>query len=115
MSITIRLYSSVDAGLDLRSLMQEALSTMPVRFPVQNEKPVLARERWAGVTLEALEIFRLNTLLFPSSWNVYDSYADILAKVGEKQAAILMYEKAAQMNPHDDDGKRDLLRLRTPQ
>jgi CubicO group peptidase (beta-lactamase class C family) len=66
-----------------------------------------------GHTPEALEAFRLNTLLFPSSWNVYDSYADILAKVGKKEAAALMYKKAIQMNPQDEDGKRALLSLGT--
>jgi Flp pilus assembly protein TadD len=67
-----------------------------------------------GHTPEALEVLRLNTLLFPSSWNVYDSYADILDKVGKKEAATLMYEKAVQMNPQDDDGKRALSRLGAP-
>jgi CubicO group peptidase (beta-lactamase class C family) len=66
-----------------------------------------------GHTPEALEALRLNTLLFPSSWNVYDSYADILVKVGKKEAAALMYKKAIQMNPQDEDGKRALLSLGT--
>ena len=66
---------------------------------------------WDGRTTEALEVFRLNTILFPLSRNVYDSYADVLAKAGRKEAAILMYQKAVQMNPNDDDGKRALVEL----
>jgi tetratricopeptide (TPR) repeat protein len=62
-------------------------------------------------TSEALEAFRLNTLLFPSSWNAYDSYAEVLARGGKREAAILAYQKAVQMNPQDDDGKRALLKL----
>jgi hypothetical protein len=59
-----------------------------------------------GHTPEALEAFRLNTLVFPSSWNAYDGYADILAKAGKKKAAILMYQKTVEMNPQDDTRSR---------
>ncbi|MBS1532183.1 MAG: beta-lactamase family protein [Bacteroidetes bacterium] len=60
---------------------------------------------------EALEVIRLNTILFPASWNTYDSYADMLAKAGKKEEAIMMYKKAVQMNPKDDDGKQALKQL----
>jgi len=60
---------------------------------------------------EALEVFRLNTLLFPGSWNAYDSYAETLARNGKKEAAILMYRKAVELNPKDEDGKNALKQL----
>lgn len=48
----------------------------------------------------ALEVFRLNTTLFPNNWNVYDSYAEALLENGEREAAIRNYRKALELNPH---------------
>ncbi|MTI31969.1 S41 family peptidase [Xanthovirga aplysinae] len=42
----------------------------------------------------ALVIFKANTLLFPNSANVYDSYAEALGKNGQKELAIANYKKA---------------------
>jgi tetratricopeptide (TPR) repeat protein len=48
---------------------------------------------------EALEAFRLNVILFPGSFNVYDSYAEALGESGRKSEAIPMYKKAIELNP----------------
>jgi len=48
---------------------------------------------------QALEVLRLNTVLYPNSPNVYDSLAMVLADSGDKQNAILMYRKALALNP----------------
>lgn len=50
-------------------------------------------------TDEALQLFELNTKIFPKSFNVYDSYADALAKAGRKEEAIKNYQKSAELNP----------------
>lgn len=42
-----------------------------------------------GQNKEALEIFKLNTYLFPESWNVYDSYGEILLKLGDNKQSTL--------------------------
>lgn len=57
---------------------------------------------------EALGIFKLNVYLFPDSWNVYDSYGEILLKEGDKNKAIEMYKKSLQLNPDNENGKKVL-------
>ncbi len=57
---------------------------------------------------EALEIFKLNVYLFPNSWNVYDSYGEILLKMGDKNKAIEMYRKSIDLNPNNENGKKIL-------
>jgi len=65
-----------------------------------------------GKNKEALAVFKLNTLLYPDSWNVFDSYGEALLKNGEKQEAIKMYEKSVELNPKSENGKKILQRLR---
>lgn len=48
---------------------------------------------------QGMEVLRLNTVLFPNSANVYDSFAMVLADSGDKKNAILMYKKALEINP----------------
>lgn len=60
---------------------------------------------------QSLEAFRLNVLLFPDSFNVYDSYAESLAENGKKAEAILMYKKAVSLNPNSEGSKKALKSL----
>lgn len=53
---------------------------------------------------EALAIFKLNTIEFPDSWNVFDSYGEGLAMSGDTKAAIQNYTKAVKMNPANTAG-----------
>lgn len=57
---------------------------------------------------EALETFKLNMELFPQSWNAYDSYGEILLKMGYKNEAIRMYQKSIELNPGNEGGKKVL-------
>lgn len=59
----------------------------------------------------ALEVFKINTLLFPKSGNAYDSYAHALAKLGKKEPAIAMYRKSIALSPGNEDGKKALEKL----
>ncbi len=47
----------------------------------------------------AIDVFRLNTELYPHSANTYDSLAEGLWKKGLLEAAIENYERALQMDP----------------
>jgi len=60
---------------------------------------------------EALEIFKLNVYLFPKSWNAYDSYGEILVKMGDKNKAIEMYRKSIDLNPNNENGKKILTEI----
>jgi CubicO group peptidase (beta-lactamase class C family) len=56
----------------------------------------------------ALEVLKLNTLLFPSGFNTYDSYGEALAKLGKVMEAIIMYKKSLQLNPDNEGGEKAL-------
>lgn len=58
----------------------------------------------AGKTEEALQIFKLNVDEFPEGFNVYDSYAEALMNLGQKDAAIENYRKSVEMNPANQNG-----------
>lgn len=59
----------------------------------------------------AIETFKINMLLFPESYNTYDSYAEALSQAGKKQEAILMYQKSIALNPDNQDGIKALKQL----
>ncbi|NND51857.1 MAG: hypothetical protein HKN54_05595 [Flavobacteriaceae bacterium] len=48
---------------------------------------------------DALQIFKLNTELFPNSFNTFDSYGECLLLSGDKANAILAYRKSLELNP----------------
>ncbi|WP_343669114.1 serine hydrolase [Chitinophaga sp.] len=60
----------------------------------------------------ALEIFKLNCLLFPLSSNTYDSYGEALNKAGKKKEAIALYERSILINPNNKDGIKALNQIK---
>lgn len=64
-----------------------------------------------GYLKEAVEALKLNTLLYPNSWNAYDSYAEVLLRDGKKEEAIAMYQLSVKMNPGNEGAKRVLKQL----
>lgn len=50
---------------------------------------------------QAVETFKLNTLMFPMSDNVYESYGEALLRIGKREEAILMFKKALKINPEN--------------
>lgn len=59
----------------------------------------------------SLEVFKLNTLLFPGSYNAYDSYGEALHKNGYKQQAIIMYRHALKLKPGNKESVEALERI----
>jgi CubicO group peptidase (beta-lactamase class C family) len=59
----------------------------------------------------AVEIFRLNTDLYPQSWNVWDSYGEALAKLNRNDEAIAAYKKSLELNPSNKGGEEMITRL----
>lgn len=83
----------------------------------QNKNFILAEDEinsWGYQLLEhnqkkeALQIFKLNTTLFPNSWNVYDSYAELLATLGYREEAIINYKKSLELNPDNSNASNYL-------
>jgi CubicO group peptidase (beta-lactamase class C family) len=67
---------------------------------------------WNGGKALGLEALKINTLLYPGSWNVYDSYAQALLLNGHKQEAVVMYEKSIAMNPDNRGGREALEQIK---
>ncbi len=61
-----------------------------------------------GQNKDAIEIFKLNVMLYPESWNVYDSYGESLLKDGQKEEAIKMYQRSVELNPKNQGGKKSI-------
>lgn len=57
---------------------------------------------------EAVTVFRTATVLFPKSWNTFDSYGEALLLNGQKEEAIKMYRKSVELNPENENGKKVL-------
>jgi tetratricopeptide (TPR) repeat protein len=60
----------------------------------------------------AIEVFKLNTELYPTAFNTWDSLAEAYADRGERDAAIKYYEKSLALNPASASGQAALTRLR---
>jgi CubicO group peptidase (beta-lactamase class C family) len=51
---------------------------------------------------EAIEVFKINTKNYPTSWNSFDSLAEAFETKGDTKNALLNYEKALKLNSKDD-------------
>jgi len=56
--------------------------------------------------------FKVNMMLYPNSFKVYDSYAKACEKIGEIDLAILNYSKSLELNPQNNNAKHTLKELR---
>lgn len=56
-------------------------------------------------------VFETNTVLYPRSWNTWDSLGECLAELGRRDEAIAHYEHSLALNPENEGGRRMLLTL----
>jgi predicted Zn-dependent protease len=63
-------------------------------------------------TTEALNVFRLNTMIYPDTAGVFDSLAEALEKTGNKKEAIAAYEKVLVLSPGDAKAKGKIAALK---
>ncbi|KZS42463.1 hypothetical protein AWE51_03195 [Aquimarina aggregata] len=59
--------------------------------------------------------FKLNMMLYPNSFKVYESYAKACEKIGEIDLAILNYSKSLELNPKNNEVKHRLNELQKNQ
>ncbi len=114
-SAAAELYALVDAGGKdeaIRSVLGERDAKTPKYFFVEGE---INGRGYAflqeGKTEKAVALFRINTELYPSSWNVWDSLGEALLKAGDVDGAKRMYEKSVALNPENGNGKEALARI----
>lgn len=65
-----------------------------------------------GKVKEAIELFKLNVMAFPDSWNTYDSLAEAYLADGNKELAIFYYEKSLKLNPGNANAVNQLKKLK---
>lgn len=59
----------------------------------------------------ATAVFAINMKEFPSSFNVYDSYAEALMNAGNTKDAITYYKKSLELNPGNTNGIEMLAKM----
>jgi D-alanyl-D-alanine-carboxypeptidase/D-alanyl-D-alanine-endopeptidase len=64
-----------------------------------------------GKKKEALEIFKLNVLLYPDSANVYDSLAEAYEANGNRDLAIRNYKRSLELDPKNTNAVHHLKKL----
>lgn len=60
----------------------------------------------------SLNTFKVNLMLYPDSYKVYDSYAEACMKAGEIDLAILNYSKSLELNPQNNLARSKLVELK---
>jgi CubicO group peptidase (beta-lactamase class C family) len=55
---------------------------------------------------DAIKIFKLNTIAYPGSFNVFDSLGEAYLKIGDKKRGLENYNRALELNPDNEDLKR---------
>ncbi|MEJ2614263.1 MAG: alpha/beta fold hydrolase [Ignavibacteriaceae bacterium] len=65
----------------------------------------------SGKIKDAIEVFKLNTVAYPESWNVYDSLGEAYLKDGQKDLAIKNYERSLELNPDNINASKVLKNL----
>ena len=60
----------------------------------------------------AIEVLKLNTKLYPESFNTWDSLGEAYMIAGNKKLAIENYEKSLKLNPNSTSGKEALVKLK---
>jgi tetratricopeptide (TPR) repeat protein len=61
----------------------------------------------------SMDVFKINTLLYPNSANVYDSYAEACMENGDKELAIINYKKSLALNPENKQAVKMLEELQS--
>lgn len=61
---------------------------------------------------DALEIFKLNVFLYPTSANAFDSLGEIYAELGDAKSAIKNYEQSLKLNPQNSNAEQQVKKLK---
>ncbi len=66
-----------------------------------------------GMELDrAFEVFRLNTMLFPESFNVWDSLGECCYGMKKFDLSLRYYRKSVEINPENENGKQMIARIK---
>ena len=88
--------NSIKKCLDSKIIGESDINMLGYSYLMQYEKPATAES-----------IFKANTVLFPNSSNVFDSYAEALMMNGNLELSAKNYQKAINVSIKNDDGNVD--------
>lgn len=54
---------------------------------------------------DALEFFKLNTILYPKSGNTFDGYGECLLLIGKEKEGLEAYKKSLELNPRNTNAE----------
>lgn len=57
---------------------------------------------------EALAFFKINTELYPNSYNAFDSYGECLLLMGKEKEGLAAYKKSLELNPNNTNANNVL-------
>lgn len=57
---------------------------------------------------DALEVFILNTKLYPNGFNTFDSLGECLLLLGKKEESLKAYKKSLDLNPKNENARKIL-------
>jgi len=78
-------------------------------YIVENEMNIVSyRLLESDRTEDAAAVLRLGIEAFPNAFNLYDSYGEVLRKLGKNEESIENYKKSIELNPENQNGKRIL-------
>jgi CubicO group peptidase (beta-lactamase class C family) len=60
---------------------------------------------------EAYKLFEFNILVYPNSWNVYDSMGELERNLGNIEKAKALYKKSLELNPNNTSAMRALAEM----
>lgn len=63
-------------------------------------------------TQDALQIFQLNTELYPKGFNTYDSLGECLLLLNKKEEGIKAYKKSLELNPKNENASEVLSKIK---
>jgi CubicO group peptidase (beta-lactamase class C family) len=100
-------------GIEEARVFYEKSKTTAAYSLDENEINLLGYELLEqGKKQEAAFIFHLNLQAFPQSFNVYDSYGEVLLALGDTLSAIDHYLQSLDLNPDNKNGLRVLQQLK---
>lgn len=53
----------------------------------------------------AYAVFKVNTELYPNSFNVFDSFGECLLEMGKEKESVVAYKKSLELNPNNINAK----------
>lgn len=100
-------------GIEKARVFYEKSKTTAAYSLDENEINLLGYELLEqGKKQEAAFVFQLNLQAFPQSFNVYDSYGEVLLTLGDTLSAIDHYQQSLNLNPDNKNGLRVLQQLK---